>query len=70
MRKKMMLLALALTAVASTLSAPRAEAGTYSCPICTYYSNGSKCCVPCWCNGTGQVVACTDLYCPPEDELQ
>lgn len=66
MRKKMMFLALALAATAASLTAPRAFAGTYACPICTTYADGSQCCVSCFCNGTGQIVACTDHYCPPE----
>jgi hypothetical protein len=39
----------------------------YSCPICTTYSDGSQCCVSCWCDGTGMPVACTNNYCPPPD---
>jgi hypothetical protein len=66
MRKKMLFLTLALAATAASFTAPRAVAGTYSCPICTTYSDGSQCCVSCICNGTGQIVACTDHYCPPE----
>jgi hypothetical protein len=69
MRKKMMFLALALAATAASLTAPRAFAGTYSCPICTTYSDGSQCCVSCFCDGTGRIVACTDHYCPPEGDL-
>ncbi len=66
MRKKMLLLALGLAATAMSLTTPRADAVGYtSCPICTTYSDGSQCCVPCICQGK-VVVACTNLYCPPE----
>ena len=69
MRKKMLLLALALTAAAS-FPVQRAEAaGGYSCPRCVTYSNGSQCCVSCWCNSSGFPIACTDHYCPPEGGL-
>ena len=65
MRKTMMLLALLLASVAG-LSTPQANAAAgYSCPICTTYSDGSTCCVSCWCDGSGRVVACTNNYCPP-----
>ena len=40
----------------------------YSCPQCTTYSDGSQCCVSCWCDGTGMPVACTQNYCPPPGE--
>jgi hypothetical protein len=67
MRKKMLLLALSMAALAGALAPPYAEAGGYtSCPICTYYSDGSSCCVSCWCQN-GFPVACTDHYCPPAD---
>ena len=67
MRKKMLILALSLTAAALSFPAPRAEAGgTYPCPRCTTYSNGSQCCVSCVCNSSGFPIACTDNYCPPE----
>ena len=50
-----------------SLTTPRtAAAGYYACPICTTYADGSQCCVSCICNGLGQIVACTDHYCPPE----
>jgi hypothetical protein len=66
MRKKMLLLAFALTATVVSL-APRADAsGLHSCPICTTYSDGSQCCVPCVCDDKGHVQACTNVYCPPE----
>jgi hypothetical protein len=67
MRKKMMFLTLALAATAASLTTPRAFAGSYSCPICTTYSDGSQCCVSCFCNANG-VIACTDHYCPPADD--
>lgn len=67
MRKKLLLLALSLAAVAGSFLAPRAEAGgTHACPICTTYSDGSQCCVSCWCDASGRILACTDHYCPPE----
>jgi hypothetical protein len=66
MRRKLMFLALALTAAAVSLPTPRAEAASgYSCPRCVTYADGSQCCVSCWCNGSGVPVACTDNYCPP-----
>jgi hypothetical protein len=69
MRKKMLFLALALTATAS-LTTPLTAATTYtSCPICTTYADGSQCCVSCICDSTGRIVACTDHYCPPEGGL-
>jgi len=65
MLKRMLFLALALTATAVALPAPRAEAGgTYSCPRCTTYEDGSRCCVSCICQN-GIPIACTDHYCPP-----
>ena len=67
MRKKLLLLGLAMAAVAGSLSAPRANACSFTgCPICTTYADGSQCCVGCICCGD-RVVACTDHYCPPED---
>jgi hypothetical protein len=67
MRKKMLFLALTLTATAFSLPAPNAEAvGNHACPRCITYSNGSQCCVSCVCNGAGVPIACTDNYCPPE----
>ncbi|MDP9121794.1 MAG: hypothetical protein M3O15_10600 [Acidobacteriota bacterium] len=66
MRKKMLLLTFALAAVAGALTAPRAVAsGTHSCPICTTYSDGSRCCVSCVCDSSGHVLACTNNFCPP-----
>lgn len=64
MRKKLLLLALALIAFGGALS-PRAEAaGNHACPICTTYPDGSQCCVSCFCNAQGIPVACTDHFCP------
>jgi hypothetical protein len=68
MRKKMLLLALALTATAG-LTAPRTAVAYTSCPICTTYADGSQCCVSCICDAKGHIVACTDHYCPPEGGL-
>ena len=66
MTKRVLLLILRLTALAGALVGPLAEAdGSHSCPICTTYGDGSQCCVPCWCDGSGQIVACTNLFCPP-----
>ena len=65
MRKRMLFLALALTALAS-LPLRRAEAGgTHACPRCTTYPDGSQCCVSCVCNSSGIPIACTNNYCPP-----
>lgn len=66
MRKKIAMLGLALAALAGGyLSTPEAQAVGGTCkPICTYYSDGSKCCVPCW--GTWPNCGCTNVYCPPE----
>jgi hypothetical protein len=71
MRKKMLLLALALAATAASLTTPRAQAfpgggGPYhSCPMCTTYADGSQCCVPCQCGANGFPVVCSDLACAP-----
>lgn len=68
MRKKMLLLALSLATLAGSLTASRAAAGgTYFCPICTTYADGSQCCVSCTCNSSGVPIACTNHYCPPAD---
>jgi len=65
-RKKLLLLALPLVALAILLPASRAQAGSgFSCPICTTYADGSRCCVSCWCDASGRIVACTDHFCPP-----
>jgi hypothetical protein len=64
MRKKMLFLALALAAAAS--STVRAESGgTHACPICTVYADGSQCCVSCICDASGRRIACTNHFCPP-----
>lgn len=65
MRTKSLLLALLLTWVAGLSSPPADAAGTHPCPVCTTYPDGSTCCVGCVCNGAGQVIFCTDNYCPP-----
>ena len=63
MKKKMLFLALALTAVAASLQAPRAEAGGgRNCVRCTTLSDGSQCCVTCVC-GPGGAMACPDIGC-------
>ena len=65
MRKKLLLLSVATAALIGALTTPPSSATGGVCqPICTYYSDGSKCCVPCW--GTWPHCGCTDLYCPPE----
>lgn len=66
MRKKIAMLGLALAAIAGAyLSTPQAQAVGGTCkPICTYYSDGSKCCVSCF--GTWPHCGCTNNYCPPE----
>jgi hypothetical protein len=66
MRKKMLLLALSLAALAGSLTASQAVAGgTQLCPRCTTYADGSTCCVSCTCNSSGP-IACTDVYCSAE----
>ena len=68
MRKKLLLLSLSLAAMAGSLLAPGAEAnGYHSCPICRTYSDGSQCCVGCICDSSGTTVACTDVFCPPDN---
>jgi len=65
MRKKMLLLALSLAALAGSLSASRAAAGgTHACPRCKTYADGSQCCVSCVCDANNHVLACTNNYCP------
>ena len=56
MRKKMLLLALALAALAGSLSTPRAAeaGGTHACRI------GCRSCV---CDASGFPIACTNVYC-------
>jgi hypothetical protein len=65
MRKKMLFLALALTALAALPMRHAEAAGSTFCPHCTTYPDGSQCCVSCWCNAQGIPIACTDHYCPP-----
>ena len=66
MRKKMLLLAFALAAMAGSLAAPRAVASTtHSCNFCTTYPDGSQCCRACVCGANGVPLACTQNFCPP-----
>ncbi len=37
----------------------------YECPRCTIYSNSTQCCESCWCDESGQIVACQNI-CPPQ----
>lgn len=70
MRKKMLLLALALAATAS-LTAPSAQAGPplggggldHTCPRCTTLSDGSQCCIYCQCNASETIFACPANAC-------
>jgi hypothetical protein len=55
MRKKMLLLALSLAALAGSLATPPAQAGgTHACRI------GCRSCI---CDVSGLPVACTNVYC-------
>ncbi|HEX6898347.1 MAG TPA: hypothetical protein VF789_01485 [Thermoanaerobaculia bacterium] len=66
MRKKMLLLTLALGALAASLQAPRAEAdGGYPCVQCTTLSSGAQCCITCWCETVGrfQITTCPAIGC-------
>ena len=66
MRKKILLLALTLVAVAFSLQAPRAEAASgYACVQCTTFADGSQCCITCWCENFGQfqVQTCPAIGC-------
>ncbi|HEV7508549.1 MAG TPA: hypothetical protein VGS07_26950 [Thermoanaerobaculia bacterium] len=68
MRKKMLFLALALAAAAASLVTVRAEAdGSYACPICTTYADGSQCCINCVCTTHGRFVVqtCPENACVP-----
>ena len=67
MRKKMLFLALALTAFAASTSARAAAPAYHACPQCTTYADGSQCCISCICNSQGFTIACTDNFCPPAD---
>jgi hypothetical protein len=70
MRKKMLLLAMSLAALAGSLSVSRATAGgTHACPRCTTYADGSQCCVSCVCDASNHILACTNNYCPPAGGL-
>ncbi len=65
MRKKMLLLSIAVAALIGALTTPPSLAVGGVCkPQCTYYSDGSQCCVSCW--GTWPNCGCTNNYCPPE----
>jgi hypothetical protein len=67
MRKKLLFLALTLAVSATAALTTPVHATTYvGCPQCITYSDGSQCCVSCICDGKGNVVACTNNYCPPE----
>lgn len=66
MRKKMLLLALALAAVAASFQAPPAEAdGGYPCVQCTALPSGAQCCITCWCENVGrfQITSCPAIGC-------
>ena len=66
MRKKMLLLSVAAAALIGALTVtPSSATGGVCEPICTYYSDGSQCCVSCF--GKWPNCACTDNYCPPAD---
>jgi hypothetical protein len=69
MRKKMLFLTLALAATAASFSTSGAVArpAGQSCTFCITYSDGSQCCRGCVCDGNGVPIACTNVYCPPED---
>ena len=66
MRKKILLLALTLAAVAFSLQAPPAEAnGGYACVQCTTLPSGAQCCITCWCEDVGrfQIMSCPAIGC-------
>jgi hypothetical protein len=68
MRKKMLFLALVLTALAASVPALRADSDDppVFCPQnCVTYADGSQCCTHCWCDASGVPVACTQNICPP-----
>lgn len=60
MRKKMLFLALTLTAVAASLQVPQAEAAP--CVQCTTLSSGAQCCITCYCGPNGW-MACPAIGC-------
>lgn len=63
MRKKMIMLMVAIAALVGALSTqPAAAVGGTCAPRCKTYADGSKCCVPCW--GTWPSCGCTNLACP------
>lgn len=66
MRKKMLFLALALTALAASTTSVNAIPPTSQACACTTYPDGSQCCV-CRCDARGRILYCTDVMCPPAD---
>ena len=63
MRKKMMLLVLSFAMLAGALATAPVQADDgYYCPRCTTFSDGSQCCIPCWCYPDGW-TACHDIGC-------
>lgn len=66
MRKKVLLFVLTLTSLAALAGTLAEAVGTTSCPGCITYPNGSVCC-ECRCDSRGQVLFCTDVFCPPID---
>jgi hypothetical protein len=68
MRKKILLLALALTSVAGALSASLiGSGGSHPCQQCTTLSNGAQCCISCVCNAAGIPLACAQNACAELD---
>ena len=64
MRKKLLLLSVAAaTLIGALTTSPSSAVGGVCQPHCTYYSDGSKCCVSCF--GTWPYCGCTDVYCEP-----
>ena len=64
MRKKMLLLILALAAAAGALASRVEAGGTHACPRCRTYPDGSQCCVSCVCDSHNIPIACTQNFCP------
>jgi hypothetical protein len=63
MRKKMIMLLVAVAALAGALSTQPASAVGGTCaPICKTYADGSRCCRSCF--GTWPNCGCTNVYCP------